>query len=79
MHHLGIGAILTQCYVNPEHLICYVSRTLSRTERVYSATERELLVLIWSAEQLRCYLEGTKSQVITDHYSLKWLNNFKNP
>lgn len=75
----GIGAVLTQYYDGREHVICYVSRTLSRTERVYSATERELLALIWSAERLRCYLEGAKFQVITDHYSLKWLDNLKNP
>ena len=75
----GIGAVLTQFYNNREHVICYISRTLSRTERLYSATERELLSVIWSVEKLRCYLDCTKFKVITDHYSLKWLHNIKDP
>ena len=73
----GVRAVLTQFYDNREHVIRYVSRTLSRTERVYSATKRELLVLIWSAEKLRCYLKNSKLQVIMDHFSLKWLQNLR--
>lgn len=45
----------------------------------YSATERELLAVIWSLEKLRCYVEGGKITIITDHYSLLWLDNLKDP
>lgn len=75
----GVGAVLSQVYDGREHVICYVSRTLSRQERVYSATERELLAVLFAIEKLRCYLEGAKFSVITDHYSLQWLHNLKNP
>lgn len=75
----AVGAILSQFYDGREHVICYISRTLSRQERVYSATERELLAVLFAVEKLRCYLEYTKFTVITDHYSLKWLDNLKDP
>lgn len=75
----GVGAVLYQVYDGREHVICYVSRTLSRQERVYSATERELLAVLFGIEKLRCYLEGAKFSVICDHYSLQWLDNLKNP
>lgn len=75
----AVGAILSQFYDGREHVICYISRTLSRQERLYSATERELLAVLFAVEKLRCYLEYTKFTVITDHYSLKWLDNLKDP
>lgn len=69
----GLGCILSQFYDGREHVICYLSRTLTRSERNYSATELECLCVIWSIEKLRCYLEGTHFTVITDHHSLIWL------
>lgn len=75
----GVGAVLYQVYDDREHVICYVSRSLSRQERVYSATERELLAVLFAIEKLRCYLEGAKFSVVCDHYSLQWLDNLKNP
>lgn len=75
----AVGSVLTQRYDDREHVICYLSRTLSRQERKYSATERELLSVLWSIEKLRCFLEGAKFSVVTDCYSLQWLDNLKNP
>lgn len=73
----AIGAVLTQHFDDGEHVICYLSRTLTHSERKYSVTERELLAVLWSVDKLRCYLEGHKFYVITDHYSLKWLDSMK--
>lgn len=76
----GIGAVLSQKKSNgEEHVICYVSRSLSRQERNYSVTERECLAVIYAIEKLRPYLEGYRFTVITDHHSLLWLNNLKEP
>lgn len=75
----GIGAVLTQQYEEGEKVISYLSRSLSRQERRYSTTERELLALMWSIERLKPYLEGTRFTAITDHYSLKWLHSLENP
>lgn len=76
---VGIGAVLLQVYGDREHVICYLSRALNRAERNYSATERELLAVVWSVEKLRCYLEGVKFTIITDHFSLLWLDALKDP
>jgi len=64
----GIGSVLTQTFDDGEHVICYLSRSLSKQERNFTTTERECLSVIWSIEKLRHYLEGTRFTVITDHY-----------
>lgn len=75
----GIGAVLSQEHDDGEHVVCYISRSLSKTERNYSTTERELLAVIFACEKLRPYLEGYHFKVITDHHSLVWLHNLREP
>lgn len=75
----GLGAVLSQNTDEGEKVICYLSRSLTKSERVFSSTEKECLAVIHAIEKLKPYLLGTKFTVITDHYSLKWLNNIKDP
>lgn len=75
----GIGCVLTQTVNGEERVICYISRSLTRAERNFSVTERECLAVLWAVEKLRPYLEGSRFTVITDHHSLVWLNNLKDP
>lgn len=75
----GIGAVLTQPYPDGERVICFLSRSLSKTEMNYTTTERECLAVIWAVEKLRHFLEGTHFTIITDHASLLWLHNLKDP
>lgn len=75
----GIGAVLTQEYGGKIHVICYISRTLNKCEVKYSVTEKELLCVIWAIEKCRCYLELSEFVIVTDHSSLSWINNLKNP
>ena len=47
----GLGAVLSQVSNGEERALAYASRALSRTERRYCATRREMLALVWAARQ----------------------------
>ena len=75
----GLGAVLSQTINGMEHVIAYASRTLTHTEKRYCATRREMLALVWGSRHFRPYLYGRKFLLRTDHNSLRWLHNFKEP
>ena len=60
-------------------MIAYASRTLTRAERQYCATRREMPALVWGIHQFRPYLYVQTFSARTDHNSLKWLHNFREP
>lgn len=72
---VGLGAVLSQ----EGKVIAYASRSLTKQERKFFPTELECLAVLWAIEKFRGYLEGYKFNVITDHASLVWLNNLKDP
>ncbi|MGR0272104.1 ribonuclease H family protein, partial [Klebsiella pneumoniae] len=55
---MALGAVLSQVRDGEERPICYASRQLRGPEKNYSATELELLAVIWATRQFRCYLLG---------------------
>ena len=59
----AIGAILLQ-HGRP---VAFESRKLIPAERNYVTTERELLAVVHALKLWRCYLEGVKFTVVTDH------------
>ena len=72
-----VGCVLTQEQDDPKDYrpIGYWSRSLTKAEKNYSATERECLAIVWSVLLLRPYLEGAPFVIRTDHDSLRWLLN----
>ena len=76
---LSIGAVLSQ-NINGEEKVCaYASRSLSKSERKYCVTRKELLAVIHFVKHFRHYLYGRKFLIRTDHSSLRWLMQFKDP
>lgn len=76
---VGIGGVLTQKLDGAEKIIAYMSTKLTRQQQKYHVTERECLAVLMAIEKFRPYIEGVKFTVITDHASLLWLQNLKDP
>ena len=72
---LGLGGVLAQ--VNPDgtrSLIACCSRSLTHCETRYSATEAEMLAVVYAFKKFHVYLAGAKPgmvQVFSDHRSLQ--------
>ena len=76
--NFGIGGVLSQIQDGKERVIAYASKTLSRTQRKYCTTYKELLAVVTFMKHFRHYLLGQVSFTVrTDHSSLRWLMNFK--
>lgn len=76
---VGLGGVLVQGEGEEEQVVAYWSRKLTSAEKKYQTTERECLAVIQAIEHYRPYIEGTHFTVITDHASLLWLQNLKDP
>ena len=73
----GIGAVLSQNSLDSsECVIAYASRFLTKPERNYCVTRKELLAVVTSLNHFRYYLI---SKPFTIRTPLIWLQNFKSP
>eukprot|EP00731_Ephydatia_muelleri_P003480 Em0001g3480a len=75
----GLGAVLSQCIGGGENVISYASRSLTKPEKKYCATRKEMLSVGVGGGQFRPYLLGRPFTVRTDHSALQWLYSFKEP
>ncbi|GFR23127.1 transposon Tf2-11 polyprotein [Trichonephila clavata] len=77
--HESIGAVLSQEIDGQDRVIAYFSKCLSRPERNYCVARKELLAIVKAVEHFLHYLYGRRFLLRTNHASLTWLLNFKNP
>ncbi|MEL6988111.1 MAG: ribonuclease H family protein [Bacteroidota bacterium] len=67
----GLGAVLEQeCEKGVLKPVSYASRTLSKSEKNYSMTEKEGLGVVWAVVKFNKYLYGRKFEIWTDHKPL---------
>ena len=60
-------------------MISYYSKCLSKSERNYCVTRKELLAVIKAVQKFQHYLYGRHFMIRSDHGALRWLANFKSP
>nr|XP_034195197.1 uncharacterized protein LOC117611373 [Osmia lignaria] len=75
----AVGAVLSQGEIGKDQPVAYASRVMNKPETQYSATERELLAVIFAVNHFRPYIFGRKFYLITDHKPLIWLNSLTDP
>ena len=75
----GLGGVLSQSINGEERPIAYASRALSKPERNYCTTRKELLAMVSMIKHFRPYLLGREFLLRTDHNCLIWLQRFKEP
>ena len=73
----AIGGVLSQVVDGVERVIGYASQTLSKSQRNYCTTHRELLAVVQFTRHFRHYLWGRKFHLRTDHSSIRWLLNYQ--
>jgi hypothetical protein len=75
----GLGAVLLQGEIGKNLPIAYASRNLNNAEKNYSASEKELLAIVWGIKHFRPYLYGRKFKIASDHKPLTWIMNVIDP
>jgi hypothetical protein len=73
----GIGAVLYQLQPGSEkpRWISFQARALSKSERNYSATKRELLAIRFALRKFHYYIWGSRFTLYTDHAALTYLHS----
>ena len=76
----GVGAVLSQLSDDgQECVVAYGSRTLSKAERKYNVTRKELLAVVTFVKHFCPYLLGRHFILRTDHSALQWIYSMKEP
>jgi len=75
----AIGAVLSQEQDGKEKVIAYASNKLTKTQKSYCITRKELLAAYNYIKQFKHYLTGQKFTLRTDHKAIVWLLDWKKP
>ena len=59
--------------------MAYYCSKLSKPEKIYCVTRKELLAVVKSLAHFHPYLYGAKFTIRTDHAALRWLKSLKAP
>jgi hypothetical protein len=71
----ALGAVLLQNQGRGNQPVAFLSRKLTPTECNYPTGDREMLGIVYALQQWRCYLEGTKFTVNSDHLNHTWFKS----
>ena len=74
-----VGAVLVQRLNGVAHPVAFASRQLTKQERNYSASERELLAVVWATRTFNSYIYGRHIKIYSDHKPLSTLVKAKEP
>ena len=75
----AIGAVLSQVQDGEEKVLYYASKSLTKSQRQYCITRKELFAIYIFVLKFKHYLIGKTFLVRTDHQALKWLLNWDSP
>ena len=75
----SVDTMLSQEIDGNKQVIAYWSKYQSKPEQNYCTTRKVLLAIIKAVEHFHQYLYGRKFLLWTDHGSVTWLLNFRNP
>ena len=70
---VGIGGVLMQ----GDRPVAFDGRALTEAEKKWSTTEQEMLGVVYHLDKWRCYLEGVRFTVVTDHQPNVWFASQK--
>ena len=74
----ALGAVLLQDHGHGLQPVAYLSRKLSETEHRYPIGDKEMLGIYYALTEWRCYLEGVKFKVNSDHLNHTWFATKRN-
>lgn len=74
---IALGSVLSQG--EKDLPIAFGSRGLNNAEENYSATELEMLSIVWSVQNFRPYLYGRHFKIYSDHKPLTYIFSVKDP
>ena len=76
----AVGAVLLQQGDDGQmHPLAFESKKLSAAERNYPAQERELLAILHALRTWRCFIDGRRYTVFSDHHPLKYFRSKTKP
>ena len=77
--NIGIAAVLLQRFAKILRPIAFAGRRLTKTERRYTVSERELLAVVYAYDQFYHYVYGRTIKFCTDHKPSVTMNQLKKP